>query len=125
MGEELGEIVAKYGNDRRTQIIAYDGDVTNEDLIAEEDVVVTISRGGYAKRTKTDLYRAQRRGGKGVRGAQRRTDDIIAHFFVTTTHHWIPFFTHKSRGYRAKAHVLPPAAPGAPRPRRRNLLAFR
>ena len=84
VGDELGEIVDRYGDERRTRIIPYDGDVTDEDLIAEEDVVVTITRGGYAKRTKTDLYRAQRRGGKGVRGAQLRTDDIVDHFFVTT-----------------------------------------
>jgi len=77
VGDELGEIVAKFGDDRRTRIIPFDGDVTDEDLIAEEDVVVTITHGGYAKRTKTDLYRAQRRGGKGVRGAQLRTDDIV------------------------------------------------
>ncbi len=104
VGDELGEIVAKYGDDRRTRIIPYDGDVTDEDLIAEEDVVVTITHGGYAKRTKADLYRAQRRGGKGVRGAQLRTDDIVDHFFVTTTHRWILFFTTKGRVYRAKAY---------------------
>jgi DNA gyrase subunit A len=124
VGEELGEIVAKYGDDRRTQIIAYDGDVTNEDLIAEEDVVVTITHGGYAKRTKTDLYRAQRRGGKGVRGAQLRTDDIVDHFFVTTTHHWILFFTNKGRVYRAKAYELPEAARDARGQHVANLLAF-
>jgi DNA gyrase subunit A len=124
VGEELGEIVAKYGDDRRTQIIAYDGDVTNEDLIAEEDVVVTITRGGYAKRTKTDLYRAQRRGGKGIRGAQLRTDDIVEHFFVTTTHHWILFFTNKGRVYRAKAYELPDAARDARGQHVANLLAF-
>jgi DNA gyrase subunit A len=124
VSEELGEIVAKYGDDRRTEIIAYDGDVTNEDLIAEEDVVVTITRGGYAKRTKTDLYRAQRRGGKGVRGAQLRTDDIIDHFFVTTTHHWILFFTNKGRVYRAKAYELPDTARDARGQHVANLLAF-
>jgi DNA gyrase subunit A len=124
IGEELGEIVAKYGDDRRTRLIAYDGDVTNEDLIAEEDVVVTITRGGYAKRTKTDLYRAQRRGGKGVRGAQLRTDDIVDHFFVTTTHHWILFFTNKGRVYRAKAYELPDAARDARGQHVANLLAF-
>ena len=90
----------------------------SEDLIAEEDVVVTITRGGYAKRTKTDLYRAQRRGGKGVRGAQLRTDDIVEHFFVTTTHDWILFFTNKGRVYRAKAYELPDAGAGRPRPAR-------
>jgi DNA gyrase subunit A len=121
---ELAEIVAKYGDDRRTQIIPFDGDVTNEDLIAEEDVVVTITRGGYAKRTKTDLYRAQRRGGKGVRGAQLRTDDIVDHFFVTTTHHWILFFTNKGRVYRAKAYELPDSGRDARGQHVANLLAF-
>jgi len=124
VGTELAEIVAKYGDDRRTQIIAYDGDVSVEDLIAEEDVVVTITRGGYAKRTKTDLYRAQRRGGKGVRGAQLRTDDIVEHFFVTTTHHWILFFTNKGRVYRAKAYELPDTARDARGQHVANLLAF-
>ncbi len=124
IGTELAEIVAKYGDDRRTQIIAYDGDVSEADLIAEEDVVVTITRGGYAKRTKTDLYRAQRRGGKGVRGAQLRTDDIVEHFFVTTTHNWILFFTNKGRVYRAKAYELPEAARDARGQHVANLLAF-
>ena len=124
VGTELGEIVEKFGDDRRTQIIAYDGDVSEADLIAEEDVVVTITRGGYAKRTKTDLYRAQRRGGKGVRGAQLRTDDIVEHFFVTTTHNWILFFTNKGRVYRAKAYELPEAARDARGQHVANLLAF-
>ena len=122
--DELAEIVERYGDERRTEIIAYDGDVTDEDLIAEEDVVVTITHGGYAKRTKTDLYRAQRRGGKGVRGAQLRTDDIVDHFFVTTTHHWILFFTNKGRVYRAKAYELPEAARDARGQHVANLLAF-
>ena len=124
VGTELGEIVDRYGDDRRTQIIAYDGDMSVEDLIAEEDVVVTITRGGYAKRTKTDLYRAQRRGGKGVRGAQLRTDDIVEHFFVTTTHHWILFFTNKGRVYRAKAYELPDTGRDARGQHVANLLAF-
>jgi DNA gyrase subunit A len=124
IGTELGEIVAKYGDDRRTEIIAYDGDVSVADLIAEEDVVVTITRGGYAKRTKTDLYRAQRRGGKGVRGAQLRVDDIVEHFFVTSTHNWILFFTNKGRVYRAKAYELPEAARDARGQHVANLLAF-
>jgi len=124
VGDELAEIVERYGDERRTEIIAYDGDVTDEDLIAEEDVVVTITNGGYAKRTKTDLYRAQRRGGKGVRGAQLRTDDIVDHFFVTTTHHWILFFTNKGRVYRAKAYELPEAARDARGQHVANLLAF-
>ncbi len=121
---ELAEITERFGDDRRTEIIAYDGDMSMEDLIAEEDVVVTITRGGYAKRTKTDLYRAQRRGGKGVRGAQLRTDDIVDHFFVTTTHHWILFFTNKGRVYRAKAYELPEAARDARGQHVANLLAF-
>ncbi len=121
---ELAEITEKFGDDRRTEIIAYDGDMSMEDLIAEEDVVVTITRGGYAKRTKTDLYRAQRRGGKGVRGAQLRTDDIVDHFFVTTTHHWILFFTNKGRVYRAKAYELPDAGRDARGQHVANLLAF-
>jgi DNA gyrase subunit A len=124
VGEELAEIVGRYGDDRRTQIIAYEGEASAEDLIAQEDVVVTITRGGYAKRTKTDLYRAQRRGGKGVRGAQLRTDDIVDHFFVTTTHHWILFFTNKGRVYRAKAYELPDTARDARGQHVANLLAF-
>jgi DNA gyrase subunit A len=124
VGTELGEIAAKYGDDRRTEIVAYDGEVSMADLIAEEDVVVTITRGGYAKRTKTDLYRAQRRGGKGVRGAQLRTDDIVEHFFVTSTHHWILFLTNKGRVYRAKAYELPEAARDARGQHVANLLAF-
>src|ERR671938_1375037 len=95
-----------------------------EDLLAVEDVVVTISRGGYAKRTKTDLYRSQRRGGKGVRGAQLKQDDIVDHFFVTTTHHWILFFTNKGRVYRAKAYELPEAGRDSRGQHVANLLAF-
>jgi DNA gyrase subunit A len=124
IGSELGEIVSRYGDDRRTEIIAYEGDVSDEDLIAESDVVVTITRGGYAKRTNTDQYRAQRRGGKGVRGAQLRSDDIVDHFFVTTTHHWILFFTNKGRVYRAKAYELPDAGRDARGQHVANLLAF-
>ena len=95
-----------------------------EDFIPEEDVVVTITRGGYAKRTKTDLYRSQRRGGKGVRGAALRQDDLVEHFFVTTTHHWILFFTNKGRVYRAKAYQLPEAGRDARGQHVANLLAF-
>ncbi len=121
---ELGEIVTKYGDDRRTQIIAYDGEVADEDLIAESDIVVTITHGGYAKRTNTDQYRAQRRGGKGVRGAQLRSDDIVDHFFVTSTHHWILFFTNKGRVYRAKGYELPDTGRDARGQHVANLLAF-
>jgi DNA gyrase subunit A len=124
VGEELAPIVEKYGDERRTEIIPFDGDVSYEDLIAEEDVVVTITRGGYAKRTKTDLYRAQRRGGKGVRGAQLKQDDIVDQFFVTTTHHWILFFTNKGRVYRAKAYELPDSGRDSRGQHVANLLAF-
>ncbi len=122
--DELTEIVDKYGDDRRTRIVPHDGDVSMEDLIAQEDVVVTITRTGYAKRTKTDLYRAQRRGGKGVQGASLRADDIVAHFFVTSTHDWILFFTNKGRVYRAKAYELPEANRNARGQHVANLLAF-
>jgi len=124
VGEELGGIVDKYGDDRKTQLVPYDGDMSVEDLIAEEDVVVTITRGGYAKRTKTDLYRAQKRGGKGVRGAELRQDDIVEHFFVTTTHDWILFFTNRGRVYRAKAYELPEMARSARGQHVANLLEF-
>jgi DNA gyrase subunit A len=124
IAEELDELVGKYGDTRRTKIIPYEGDMSIEDLIALEDVVVTISRGGYAKRTKTDLYRAQRRGGKGVQGAVLKQDDLIGHFFVTTTHDWILFFTNKGRVYRAKAHELPETTRAARGQHVANFLQF-
>ncbi len=124
IGEELTEIVDRHGDERRSAIIAWDGEVTDEDLIAEEDVVVTITRGGYAKRTRTDNYRAQRRGGKGVRGAALRGDDVVEHFFVTTTHHYLLFFTNKGRVYRAKAYELPDTGRDARGQHVANLLAF-
>ncbi|MFW0783713.1 DNA gyrase subunit A [Gordonia sp. CPCC 206044] len=122
--DELKEVVDKYGDERRTKIIAADGDVTDEDLIAREDVVVTITETGYAKRTKTDLYRSQRRGGKGVQGAGLKQDDIVKHFFVSSTHDWILFFTTKGRVYRAKAYELPEANRTARGQHVANLLAF-
>jgi DNA gyrase subunit A len=124
IGSELGDITSKYGDPRRTEIVAYDGEVADEDLIAESDIVVTITRGGYAKRTNTDQYRAQRRGGKGVRGAQLRSDDIVDHFFVTSTHNWILFFTNKGRVYRAKGYELPDTGRDARGQHVANLLAF-
>ncbi|MDX6742114.1 DNA gyrase subunit A [Actinocorallia sp. A-T 12471] len=124
VAEELAAIVEKFGDERRTAIIPFDGDVSIEDLIAEEDVVVTITRAGYAKRTRTDQYRAQRRGGKGVRGAQLKQDDIVEHFFVTSTHNWILFFTNKGRVYRAKAYELPDSGRDARGQHVANLLAF-
>jgi DNA gyrase subunit A len=122
--DELLEIVDKHGDERRTRIIPFDGEVSVEDLIAVEDVVVTITRTGYAKRTKTDLYRSQKRGGKGVQGAQLKQDDIVQHFFVCSTHDWILFFTNKGRVYRAKAYELPEANRSARGQHVANLLAF-
>jgi DNA gyrase subunit A len=124
VGEELEEIVRKYGDERRTVISPYDGEVSMEDLIAEEEVVVTITAGGYAKRTRSDQYRAQRRGGKGVRGATLRSDDIVEHFFVTTTHHWLLFFTNLGRVYRAKAYELPEGGRDSKGQHVANMLAF-
>jgi DNA gyrase subunit A len=109
VSDELGEIVNKYGDERRTEIIAADGDLSNEDLIPDSDVVVTITRGGYAKRTNTDLYRVQRRGGRGVRGATLRADDEVVHLFATSNHQWLLFFTNQGRVYRVKAWQLPEA----------------
>ena len=122
---ELTEIVSKYGDERRTEILPWDGEVTDEDLIAEEDVVVTITSGGYAKRTRSDLYRAQRRGGRGVRGAALRQDDVVEHFMVTSTHNWLLFFTNQGRIYRAKGYQLPDASRDAKGQHVANLLAFR
>jgi DNA gyrase subunit A len=124
VSDELREIVQKFGDDRRTQIIPFDGEVSMEDLIAREDVVVTITRTGYAKRTKVDLYRSQKRGGKGVSGATLRQDDIVSHFFVISTHDWVLFFTNKGRVYRAKAYELPEAQRSAKGQHVANLLAF-
>jgi DNA gyrase subunit A len=124
ISEELSEIVAKWGDERRTRIIPFDGEVSMEDLIAREDVVVTITRTGYAKRTRTDLYRSQKRGGKGISGASLRQDDIVSHFFVCSTHDWILFFTNKGRVYRAKAYELPEASRTAKGQHVANLLAF-
>jgi DNA gyrase subunit A len=124
VSSELAEVTEKFGDDRRSQFVAWDGDVTDEDLIAEEDVVVTITAGGYAKRTKTELYRAQRRGGRGVKGAALRQDDVVEHMFVASTHHWILFFTNKGRVYRAKSYQLPDAGRDARGQHVANLLAF-
>ncbi|RSM35778.1 DNA gyrase subunit A [Amycolatopsis balhimycina DSM 5908] len=122
--DELMAIVEKYGDDRRTKIIGFSGDVTDEELIAVEDVVVTITRTGYAKRTKTDLYRSQKRGGKGVQGATLKQDDIVQHFFVCSTHDWILFFTNKGRVYRTKTYDLPEANRNARGQHVANLMAF-
>jgi DNA gyrase subunit A len=124
VSEELAGIVDRYGDERRTQIVAADGDLSMEDLIPDEDVVITITRGGYAKRTKGDLYRVQGRGGKGVRGATLRADDVVGHFFATTNHHWLLFFTNAGRVYRTKAWQLPDAARDAKGSHVAGLLSF-
>ncbi|WP_221584575.1 DNA gyrase subunit A [Microbacterium sp. G2-8] len=122
---ELTAISDKFGDDRRTAILpGFDGDVSMEDLIAEEEVVITVTREGYVKRTRSDLYRSQHRGGKGVRGAQLRADDVVEHFGVTTTHHWILFFTNTGRVYRVKAYELPEAGRDAKGLHVANLLAL-
>lgn len=125
IGEELDEITAKYGDDRRTEIMfGFDGDVSVEDLIPEEEMVVTVTRGGYLKRTRSDNYRQQHRGGKGVRGATLKADDVVEHFFVTTTHHWLLFFTNTGRVYRAKTYELQEAGRDAKGQHIANLLAL-
>ncbi|MBP1240299.1 DNA gyrase subunit A [Frigoribacterium sp. PvP120] len=125
VSDELQEITDKYGDDRRTEIMfGFDGDMSVEDLIPEEEMVVTITRGGYVKRTRSDNYRSQHRGGKGVRGAQLRADDVVDHFFVTTTHHWLLFLTNKGRVYRAKTYELQEAGRDAKGQHVANLLAM-
>ena len=122
---ELADVAEKYGDERRTQIIAGDTDISVEDLIPDQEVVVTITNNGYAKRTKADLYRSQRRGGKGVRGASLRQDDVVEHFFVASTHDWLLFLTNEGRVYRAKVHELPDAGRDARGQHVANLLAFK
>jgi DNA gyrase subunit A len=124
ISEELAAIVDKFGNERRSQIIPSDGDLSMEDLIPDEDLVVTITRGGYAKRTRADLYRTQKRGGKGVRGATLRGDDVVEHFMATTNHHWLLFFTTAGRVYRTKAYTLPEASRDAKGGHVAGLLSF-
>lgn len=125
ISEELTEIVDRFGDDRRTEIMfGYDGDMSVEDLIPEEEMVVTVTRGGYIKRTRSDNYRSQHRGGKGVKGAQLRGEDVVDHFFVTTTHHWLLFFTNQGRVYRAKAYEVQEAGRDAKGQHVANLLAL-
>jgi len=122
---ELSELISKYGDDRRTQIVASEGDFSAEDLIPDQDVVVTITRGGYSKRTSADLYKSQRRGGRGVKGAALKQDDVVDHFFVASTHDWLLFFTNQGRVYRAKVHELPDAGRDARGQHVANLMAFK
>ena len=122
---ELTDLTAKYGDERRTQIVASEGDFSAEDLIPDQDAVVTITRTGYAKRTNADLYKSQRRGGRGVKGAALKQDDVVDHFFVASTHDWLLFFTNQGRVYRAKVHELPDAGRDARGQHVANLMAFK
>ena len=125
VSEELTEIVSRYGDDRRSEIMfGFDGDMRMEDLIPEEEMVITVTRGGYIKRTRSDNYRSQHRGGRGVKGAQLRADDVVEHFFVTTTHHWLLFFTNTGRVYRAKAYEVQEGGRDAKGQHVANLLAL-
>jgi DNA gyrase subunit A len=124
VGDELDEIVAKYGDDRRTRILPFSGEMNVEDLIAEENVVVTVTHAGFIKRTKADEYRAQHRGGKGIKGAKLRDDDVVDHFFLTSTHNWLLFFTNKGRVYRCKAYELPEGSRDSKGQHVANLLQF-
>lgn len=124
VGDELDEIVAKYGDERRTKILPFSGEMNVEDLIAEENVVVTVTRAGYIKRTKADEYRAQHRGGKGIKGAKLREDDVVDHFFLTSTHNWLLFFTNRGRVYRLKAYELPEGSRDSKGQHVANLLQF-
>ena len=124
VSDELAAIVDKFGNERRSQIVPADGDLSMEDLIPDEDLVVTITRGGYAKRTRADLYRTQKRGGKGVRGATLKGDDVVEHFMATSNHHWLLFFTTAGRVYRTKAYNLPEASRDAKGGHVAGLLSF-
>ncbi|MFZ5823785.1 MAG: DNA gyrase subunit A [Bacillota bacterium] len=108
--QELGEIRKKYADPRRTKITVDDGEIDVEDLIAEEDVVVTISHSGYIKRVPLSTYRSQKRGGRGVQGAGTKEEDFIEHLFITTTHHFMMFFTDQGRVFRIKCHEIPEAS---------------
>ena len=124
IGDELDEIVAKYGDERRTKILPFSGEMNVEDLIAEENVVVTVTHSGFIKRTKADEYRAQHRGGKGIKGTKLREDDVVDHFFLTSTHNWLLFFTNKGRVYRIKAYELPEGSRDSKGQHVANLLQF-
>ena len=124
VGDELDEIVAKYGDERRTKILPYSGEMNVEDLIAEENVVVTVTHSGFIKRTKANEYRAQHRGGKGIKGAKLREDDVVDHFFLTSTHNWLLFFTNKGRVDRIKAYELPEGSRDSKGQHVANLLQF-
>jgi DNA gyrase subunit A len=105
--DELAEIKDKFGDERRTDLRADEGEIDLEDLVTVQDVVITVSRAGYVKRLPVETYRRQGRGGKGVRGANLKEEDVVAHAFTTTTRHWLLFFTNSGKVYRVKAHEVP------------------
>jgi len=125
VSDELAEIVSRYGDDRRSEILmGFDSDVSMEDLIPEEEMVVTLTSGGYIKRTRSDNYRVQHRGGRGVKGANLRADDVVQNFIVTTTHHWLMFFTNTGRVYRSKVYEVQESGRDAKGQHVANLLAL-
>jgi DNA gyrase subunit A len=105
--QELLEVKKRYGDPRRTEIRAEEGEFDVEDLIQEQDVIITITRAGYVKQLPVETYRRQGRGGRGVIGANLKEDDIISQVFTTTTHHWLLVFTNRGKVYRAKVHEIP------------------
>jgi DNA gyrase subunit A len=107
--EELAEIKKKHADPRRTQLRPDAGELDVEDLIAEEDVVITVTRAGYVKRQPIDAFRRQGRGGRGVRGTNLKEEDVVSHVFTTSTHHWLLFFTTRGKVYRVKVHEVPEA----------------
>jgi DNA gyrase subunit A len=125
ISDELEEVVSRYGDDRRSEILlGFDGDVSMEDLIPEEEMVVTLTAGGYIKRTRSDNYRVQHRGGKGVKGASLRADDVVQNFIVSTTHHWLMFFTNTGRVFRSKVYEIQESGRDAKGQHVANLLAL-
>ena len=105
-------------------MLGYDGDVSLEDLIPEEEMVITLTAGGYIKRTRSDNYRVQHRGGKGVKGASLRADDVVQNFIVSTTHHWLMFFTNTGRVFRSKVYEIQESGRDAKGQHVANLLAL-
>jgi DNA gyrase subunit A len=125
ISEELEEVVSRYGDERRSEILlGFDGDVSMEDLIPQEEMVVTLTAGGYIKRTRSDNYRVQHRGGKGVKGASLRADDVVQNFIVSTTHHWLMFFTNTGRVFRSKVYEIQESGRDAKGQHVANLLAL-
>ena len=124
ISKELKEIVDKYGEERKTAILPYEQEMSFEDLIPEEESVVTITHSGFVKRTSADVYRSQHRGGRGIKGATLREDDIVEHFFVTSSHSYLLFFTNLGKVYRIKCYELPEGGRNSKGQHIANVLAF-